>query len=97
MDKDNKNKINFKYFTASLILAVLLAIAGIMQMNIPADRNKVPPAYSGNMLLVVDQIGSFTYNDPEIDENVIIKVLTDIGQYEQISVWQKFFEQRRIR
>ena len=91
------NKINWKYFTAALILTALLAAAGIMQMNIPADRNKVPPAYLGNMLLTIDQIASLTYNDPAVDETIIIKTLLEAGQPEPCWVWQQFFEERRKR
>ena len=97
MDKTSENKINRKYFIASLILAVLLTIAGIMQMNIPADRNKVPPSYLGNMLVTIDQIAAFTYNDPSTDETIIIKSLFEAGQYEQCMLWQQFLEQRRAK
>ena len=97
MDKTSENKINRKYFIASLILAALLTIAGIMQMNIPADRNKVPPSYLGNMLVTIDQIAAFTYNDPSTDETIIIKSLFEAGQYEQCMLWQQFLEQRRAK
>ena len=97
MDKTSENKINRKYFIASLILAALLTIAGIMQMNIPADRNKVPPSYLDNMLVTIDQIAAFTYNDPSTDETIIIKSLFEAGQYEQCMLWQQFLEQRRAK
>ena len=95
MDRTSENKINRKYFIAALILAVLLAAAGIMQMNIPADRNKVPPSYLGNMLVTIDQIAALTYNDLSTDETIIITSLMASGQYEQAVIWQRFPEQRR--
>ena len=97
MDKTSENKINRKYFIAALILTVLLAVAGIMQMNIPADRSKVPPSYLGNMLVTIDQIAAFTYNDLSVDETIITKSLFEAGQYEQAMLWQQFLEQRRAK
>lgn len=92
MDIENRKSCNYKYLALAAAAAGVLALAGIMQLNIPRDKNPVPENYTGNMLVAADELCNAVYlGTPQAYE--YLQQALRLGMfYDELRIWQNWHQ-----
>ena len=89
MDKKSKTAINYRYLAG--ILTLLLALGAVMQINIPADRQKVPGYYIGNMIVTIDSMENLIYSGNSDQLHHVTTALSNCRCFKQSEIWRQHY------
>ena len=95
MDSKNRKSCNYKYLALAAAAAGVLALAGIMQLNIPEDKNNVPPDYSANMLVAADTLCNESFLGTPQAHEYLLRALYTGKFYEELHIWQTWHNNGR--
>lgn len=91
MDKKSKTAINYRYLAIAGILTLLLALGAVMQINIPADRHKVPGYYMGNMIVTIDSMENLIYSGNSDQLHHVTTALSNCRCFKQSEIWRQYY------
>ena len=73
----------------------MLAVAGIMQLNIPKDKNTVPPDYAANMIVAADTLCNENFLGTPQAHEYLLRALYTGKFYEEFHIWQQWHDNGR--
>ena len=81
--------MDWKYLSAAVILLLLLFVAGLFQLNPPAEQQEqVTPSYSGNTLLALDLLCEESFKETPGAKEMLIKYLDHEGFHKECAIWE---------